>query len=82
MALYGAMVPRHAPTPALPQRWREKFGVRVLPPRPFGERGTREETVVPRDAPTPALPPRGREEFGSPAGLARPLGEGWGEGHA
>ena len=63
------MVPRHAPTPALPHRGREKFGVRVLPPRPFGERagerGTREETVVLRGAPTMALALAhwGREEL-------------------
>jgi hypothetical protein len=73
------LVPRDAPTPALPQRGREEIGEAVsCSPRPSGERagerGTREETVVPRGAPTPALPQRGREEFGSLSCSLAPLG--------
>jgi hypothetical protein len=79
-------VPRDAPTPALPQRGREKFGVRALLPRPFGERagerGTREAMMVPRGAPTLA-PPEGEGEIRGPGFVPSPLwGEGWGEGHA
>jgi hypothetical protein len=53
----------------------------ALLPRPFGERGAREETSVLRDAPTPALPQRGREQFGEAVFCSlAPLGRGLGRG--